>query len=100
MNEIDDFESIHRFIEYHNDENIQHKLDLYGSQGTDLTDTKYGTTFYREWLQKKHDEVEAKKPKVKVNLEVAQKRKEQFDREKERIMGARKLRPVQQDVRR
>jgi hypothetical protein len=89
-----DFETVHRFVEFYNDREIQQKIDLYGAFGTDLTNPECGTSFYREWINKKREHAESREPKVRHNPVEIKKIADAFNAEKDRIMGARKLRVI------
>ena len=66
---------------------------MFGAGGTDITDPKCGTSFYRNWLNKKRKEADDKTVEPKESEESIKKRAERFNFEKERIMGRRVLRP-------
>lgn len=86
-----EFDAVHRFIEMHNDREIQHKMDLYGAFGTDLTNPDCGTSFYRDWINRKREEAAEREPKVKYDPVEIKKIADAFKKEKDRIMGARKF---------
>jgi hypothetical protein len=85
-----EFEAVHRFIEMHNDRDIQHKIDLYGAFGTDLTSTECGTSFYRDWLQRKKEEAAEREPKVKYNPDEIKRVADAFKTAKEHVLNERK----------
>lgn len=90
--EVVEFEAVHRFVEMHNDRDIQHKIDLYGAFGTDLTSTECGTSFYRDWLMRKKEEAAEREPKVKYDPVVVQKKADVFKDSRMRIVEERNKR--------
>lgn len=49
---------VNRFLLWHENEEIQNKIDLFGAGGTNLLDSKCGTSFYKKWAEKQQEEAE------------------------------------------
>jgi hypothetical protein len=50
----------------HNDEEIQHKIDLFGAFGTDLTKDQT-TSFYKDWQERQIRKAKKFEPEVIIN---------------------------------
>ena len=89
-----DIEDVTKFLELHEDEIIQARLDLYGSQGTDLTKPESGTTYYRDWLEKKKEKASRREDDTKITKEEAERINNVFKYEIEKVVGRRHLKKV------
>ena len=61
------------FLRWHEDEEIQRKIDTYGSGGTNLLDPKCGTHYYLKWFNKKKDEYEKETELDEIQIEEEEK---------------------------
>jgi len=83
-----------KFIEWHNDEEIQSKIDLYGAGGTDLTDPKCGTSFYKNWLEEQKEKASKHEQEELIDEDQMKKKAKIYQFEIDRIRGKRALHPV------
>lgn len=93
-------EDVTRFMDWHEDEDVKDKLDLFGSQGTDLTDPKFnddnGFNFYRDWMDRKKARADRYQVKEVVDKKAIERMSHMFDEVVGRIIGERKITEFQQ----
>lgn len=90
-----DIDDVNKFLDWHEDEVIDGKLSMFGSQGIDLTDPKYndenGRNYYREWSDRKMKKAKKYKVQEVVDKEAIKRKAKQFDEVVDNIIGKRKI---------